>query len=45
MNETDETDKKLFLKVLSEEPDQDNLERVLNVDIILLSNSSENKEN
>ena len=30
MNENDETDKKLFLKVLSEESDQDNLEQVLN---------------
>lgn len=34
MNETDETDKKLFLKVLSDKNDQENLERVLNVAII-----------
>jgi len=34
MTENDETDKKLFLKVLSEIKDQDNIEQVLNVDII-----------
>ena len=45
MNENDETDKKLFLKVLSDEPDQDNLERILNVINILFRKSSENKEN
>jgi hypothetical protein len=43
MNESDETDKKIFLKVASPYENQDDLEKVLNVPSILFRMSSEKK--
>lgn len=34
MTESDETDKKLFLKIVSQAEDQDDLEKVINVNIM-----------
>jgi hypothetical protein len=45
MNESEDTDKKLFLKVIGQVDDVEELERVINVPMPLSSNSSAKRAN